>query len=102
MVESPDFFRVKSDMFPSRFGLESDLDFALGYPLQDLGIVLVLGCMNTHLEIVERIVRQYGNLVLKDDRALVVLLVREVNGDSRHFIARFEGILNSVGTSMCR
>lgn len=102
MVESPDFFRVKSDMSPSEFGLKSDLNFALGYLLQDLGIVLMLGRMNARLEIAERVVGQHGDLVLEDNRALVVLLVREVNGDSRHLITRFEGILNSVGASMRR
>lgn len=73
MVESPDFFRVKSDMSPSEFGLKSDLDFALDYPLQDLGIVLMLSCVNARLEVIKRVVRQHGDLMLEDDWALVVL-----------------------------
>lgn len=43
-------------MSPSEFGLKSDLNFALGYLLQDLGIVLMLGRMNARLEIAERVV----------------------------------------------
>lgn len=50
------FFRLRSELV--------DDDDSLGNILYDLGIVLMLRRMDARFEIIERIVREHGHLVL--------------------------------------
>ena len=87
-------------MRPDDLRPKSDLHLTTGDLLQDLRVVLVLGRVDARLEIVYRIVWKHGHLVLEDDGALVVLLIRKMNGDSRHLVPCLEGILDSMRATM--
>ena len=77
---------------------------AFGHEAQHFGIQDVLDLVDAGFEVVEGIVLAHLHGALRHDGAFVVVLVREVDGDARHFHARVERVLdgsNVIGGTAC-
>ena len=90
--------------FPRGFIGRGDMDLtvlahghaAFGHEAQHFGIQDVLDLVDAGFEVVVGIVLAHLHGALRHDGAFVVVLVREVDGDARHFHARVERVLDGV------